>query len=51
MHWKAGMHLRLQQIKTPSFVGGSWNLRVFVSFKGESYVANNILISFVAGKL
>jgi hypothetical protein len=36
------MHLRLQQIETPSVVDGGWNLRVFVSLKGESYVANNI---------
>jgi len=43
------MHLRLQQIKTLSVVGGSWNLRVFVSLKGKSYVTNNVLISFVAG--
>ena len=45
------MHLRLQQIDTPSDVDGGCNLRASVSLKGESYVANNILISFVAGKL
>jgi hypothetical protein len=51
MHWRVGMHLRLQQIKTVCVVDGSWNLGVLVWLKGEGYVANNVLISFVAGKL